>query len=104
MGQNVSGKIDQRAAAFQKVYTSFAAAVDLTEAITQAKCATSGLYVIVGAAGAGNLVWKDCAGTTHTLAMVNSQIVDLPFAATSLEISTITGSVLAYWHPTGNGR
>lgn len=101
MGQKVSGRVDVRSAPFQKVFTSFAAAVDLTEALPQARCAASGLLVLVGAAGTGNLVWKDCAGSTNTLALANSAVVDLPFAVASIEVSTITGSVIAYWHSNG---
>lgn len=99
MGTTAPGKGDVRSAPFQKIYSSFAAAVDLTEEVTQAQGACSGMIVIVGAAGAGDLVWKDCAGTSATLALANSAVLDLPFAATSLEISTITGQVVVYWHP-----
>lgn len=84
-----------RSAPYQKVYTSFAAAVNLTTEIEQARCATTGLVVIVGTTG--TFVWKDCAGTTQTTTLPVGTF-DFPFGATSIEISTMVGTVIAYWH------
>jgi hypothetical protein len=90
------GKSDLRAAPYQRVYTSFAAAVNLTAEVEQARCATSGFVVIVGTTG--TFVWKDSAGTTQTTTLPVGTF-NLPFGATSIEISTMVGTVIAYWHP-----
>jgi len=103
MGQPVSGKIDIRSAPFQKPYApGVGAPVNLTEEITQAKCATSGLYCIATATTV-QLVWKDCGGTsrdTGSRTVVVGDVWDLPFAAT--ELTTNTGLlVIAYWNTNG---
>lgn len=88
---------------YSAVVTSFAAATNVTTLCPNAQNACDGFVVIVGAAGAGNLVWKDCAGTTSTLALANNANVWLPIALQSIEISTITGSVVLFWHPSNGG-
>lgn len=94
------GKSERISAPYSKAYSSFAAAVNLTTEINQARNATSGFVVATTpSTGAGNLVYKDCAGSTVTVALAAGVVVELPVAATSLEISTISGVVLAYWHP-----
>lgn len=90
------GKGDLRSPPYQRIYTSPAAAVNLTTEVEQAKNACSGM--IVQATGAASLVWKDCAGTTCTLALDDNVIVDLPVAAIELGISTNV-IVVVYWHP-----
>jgi hypothetical protein len=105
MGQNVSGKIDQRAAGFQRVFAAGAASsTDLTEQVPQAKCATSGLFCVATATTV-QLTWKDCAGTacdSGSRTVVVGDVWDLPIAATELTANTGL-MVVAYWHPTGAG-
>jgi hypothetical protein len=93
-----SGFGEKFAGPYQRVFTSFGATADLRDDVAEAPNLPSGAMVIVGAAGAGNLVWIDDSGTTNTLALTNSQVLDLPFAIRSLGICTITGQVVVYWH------
>lgn len=86
-----------RAAPYSRVFTSFAAATNLTAQIPQAPNASTGFLVNVTTAG--NLVYKDCAGTSVTLPLPIG-VFDVFVGATSIEISTIVGAVLVYWHGT----
>lgn len=86
-----------RSAPYSRAFTTFAAPVDLTAQVTQAPNSCSGMLANVTTAG--NLVYKDAAGTTVTLPLPVG-VFDLFFAASTLEISTIVGAVLVYWHGT----
>lgn len=104
MGQNVPGKSDIRSAQFSKTYApGIGAPVDLTQEITQAFCATSGLFCLATATTI-QLTYKDCRGTSVDLGSRTSVVGNsfmLPVGAT--ELTTNTGLlVVAYWH--GNGK
>jgi len=99
MGLKNSGKGDERSAPYFRVYNALTADVDLTEAVTNARCATSGLIVSTAAAGA--LVIEDASGTEVSF-LVEPGTHDLPLAAVRLDESTADAlTVLAYWHPRG---
>jgi hypothetical protein len=86
-----------RAAPYSRVFTTFAAARDLTAQVPQAPNASTGFLVNVTTGG--NLVYKDCAGISVTVPLPIG-VFDLFVAATSIEISTMVGTVLVYWHGT----
>lgn len=95
MGMPVSGKINERSAPFQEVFTNPSTTVDLTARKLNAKYAASGL--VVKATGNTTFNWKDCAGTACALPLVNGDVIHLPFAVTTLEAS-LTVIVIAYWN------
>lgn len=94
MGQNFPGP-GTRTAPYQRTYTSFASDRDLTEEVTNAQRATSGLIVQAGAAD--NLVWQDCAGVQNTITFTAAFTGYLPISATVLEDGTDCISVTAVW-------
>lgn len=85
-------------------FTSFAAATDLRAQSLLPSHSPQRLVVKVGAAGAGNLVVKDQSGTSRTIALANSEALTLDCAIKTIEISTITGTVLAFWWLDGSTR
>lgn len=102
MGMKFPGRNNMRSAPYSKPYAAgVGAAVDLTDAIPQAKGATSGL-ICIATATTVQLVYKDCSGTsrdTGSVTAVVGDVWDLPIGAT--ELTTNTGLlVIAYWHET----
>jgi hypothetical protein len=114
MSQNAPGQHRDRNAPYQEVFQSFAAPVDLTQRVVAAPSptapggtapyqnASSEFFVIVTTAG--TFVWKDCTGTVRTITSLPIGSYRFPWAATSLEISTIVGAVIVMWHGSGAGR
>lgn len=98
MGANFSGgNTTIRGASYSRAFTPASGAVDLTD-IAPMRKACSGMVVIP--TGAGTLVYKDCTGTSVSLAgMIAGTPVNLPVAAISLEASSIAVNVLVYWNP-----
>jgi len=97
MGLKNSGKLHERAAPYFRAYPAATATdIDLTEAVANARCATSGLLVT----GTGNLVIEDASGTEITQAVTGAILVYVPLAAVRLDADT-TVDVIAYWHPRG---
>lgn len=113
MPSNSPAQIRDRVSPFFEVFTSFAAAVNLTTRVPVAAAtgaaqvapyqnACSGL--VVNVTTAGDLVLKDCTGLARTMPLPVG-VFYLPIAATSLEVSTIVGAVLVHWHGnSGVGR
>ena len=91
-----------RSAPYSRVFTSFAAAVDLTAGngtTTPSQAPNASTGFLVNVTTGGNLVYKDCAGTSITLPLPIG-VFDVFVGATSIEISTMVGAVLVYWHGT----
>lgn len=89
-----------RSAPYQKTFAAGAASsTDMTNQITQARCATSGLFCKATDTTV-QLTWKDAAGNvndTGSQTAVVGDVWDLPFAVT--ELTANTGLlVVAYWH------
>jgi len=89
-----------RAAPYSRAFATFAAPQSLTSPVTQAPNSSSGAVVVVTTAG--NFVYKDAAGTTVTIALPIGVFDFAMIAMSSIEISTIVGTVLVYWHGTGS--
>lgn len=91
------GKGDLRSPPYSRTYTSFAADINLTTEVEQARNACSGLFV---EAGAGDvLAWEDCAGEANTKTFTAAWAGVLPFAATLIDSTTDVISVTVFWHP-----
>jgi hypothetical protein len=102
MGLKNSGKRDERSAPYFRKYVSLSADVDLTEAVPNAKGATSGLIVSNPTAGALDVTFEGADGVEVTLEIPTNCIIDLPVAAVRLDEATEDLlNVLAYWHPRG---
>jgi hypothetical protein len=96
MGLKNSGKLDERAAPYFRVYPAATATdVDLTEAVEHSKCATS-LLICHSAAG-GDLVIEDATGTEVTMTLA-AGTHNFYIAAVRLDAAT-TVDVMACWHP-----
>jgi hypothetical protein len=80
-----------------KVFTSFIATNNLRTQASYPNHCPQLVTVRVGSAGAGNLVYKDFAGNTNTIALGNSEVHHIEGATSTIEISTFTGTVIAYW-------
>lgn len=95
------GKSDLRAAAYQRVYTTFTATINLTTEVHQAPNAASGALVINATAGALAFSWTDCSGTQSTVSVPANTVLDFPFALASIHSDTADtlSAVVVYWHP-----
>lgn len=114
MSNTAPAQMRDRRAPYQEVFETFAAPVNLTNRVVSAAAAgapqvapyqnaSSEFFVVVTTAG--SFVWKDCSGTTRTITSLPIGSHRLPFAATSLEVSTMVGAVVVLWHGTnGPGR
>ncbi len=77
-----------------KTFATFAAAADLRAQTGFPTHCPQRLFVIV--ATGGTLVFKDRAGNTNTWT-VPVGVFEVPIACSTLEISTMVGSVTAMW-------
>ncbi len=97
MGLKNSGKLVERAAPYFR-YIAATTASDLTEAVGNARCATSGLIPLLAAGG--NLVIEDASGSVQTIVIPAGCFAELPIAAVRIDVTNAV-PVLAFWHPRG---
>lgn len=110
MGIKAPGNSSRGSAPYSRVFTSFGAAIDLTEASvtvipttnsTGSRHGASGVILYLAAAGV--FTYRDAAGVQSAITFVAGDLVQpqVPIPIAMSEISSFTGAgnrVLAYWH------
>lgn len=95
---NFSPRGDKFAPPYSKSFSSFAGINDLrTQAGGYPQHAAALLKVLPSTTG--TFVYKDSFGNSVTIALTGTVPFDIPGSVTTIEISTMVGTVIAYWNP-----